>query len=792
MTDAERWKRVRDLCDLLEPEPLEGRAVRLERAEPDTQIRAQVLAMLRALEEEPQAARRPGAFEESPVPATIGEYAIEGKIGRGGTGTVYAATMTRGTVTRPVAIKLLHAFLDAEAERRFRREQELLLRLDHPGITRIFEGGVTSEGRPYLVMERVDGQPLDMYCQAAKLDVPGRIRLMIEVCQAVQAAHRALIAHLDLKPSNILVSSEAAVKVLDFGAAKLLDPAGMLTTARALTPMYASPEQLRGETVTTACDVYSLGLILFELLSGGWPYASRGSLVALSERASKDTTTRSLAEAASPDFAAGIGVNIANLRGQLRGDLDAITRKAMAADPARRYESAGALAADLERRLAGLPVLAQRQTPLYRLERFAARNRGAVAITVLAFIALAVAAGFAWREQRERIEADRKGAATARFLGALFASSNPMYGGRANMTVLDLVDQAAKRLDRGDLTDPGLAVSVGLAMGDLAYQNGQPAKGEAMMRAALDRARQSRDPAALEQVLIAIAQFELSAGRCPAVLAALNEAGPAADRNSITTIQYWLARAQAADACAKDPQGFVTYARKAAALARQTPDSSAETWIPAYLMKALVMNGLGLGLTRQRNFPEARQVLEEGLRYANAGPDGAAAKVALYRSLSALAYAQGDVKSAAEALGEGVKWMEGVTGPFEYQRMRIMWASRRAEAGDKQPAADLIRAALAESRKQREAIGPQFWMILVDSAFGLYRCGECADVPALLREADSITAGNMPPQWKGNRLAAEALCSKDKALAGRALDQLNAYLGPSAPLRKRLAELAGR
>jgi hypothetical protein len=293
-------------------------------------------------------------------------------------------------------------------------------------------------------------------------------------------------------------------------------------------------------------------------------------------------------------------------------------------------------------------------------------------------------------------------------------------------------------------------------------------------------------------VLIAIAQFELSAGRCPAVLAALNEAGPAADRNSITTIQYWLARAQAADACAKDPQGFVTYARKAAALARQTPDSSAETWIPAYLMKALVMNGLGLGLTRQRNFPEARQVLEEGLRYANAGPDGAAAKVALYRSLSALAYAQGDVKSAAEALGEGVKWMEGVTGPFEYQRMRIMWASRRAEAGDKQPAADLIRAALAESRKQREAIGPQFWMILVDSAFGLYRCGECADVPALLREADSITAGNMPPQWKGNRLAAEALCSKDKALAGRALDQLNAYLGPSAPLRKRLAELAGR
>jgi serine/threonine protein kinase len=306
MTAPERWARVQALCEELESQPDTTQEAFLERAESNPEIRDEVRQMLAALRDEAQAQAAPPPPPAEPA-KTIGTYTITALLGQGGTGTVYAAAIDRAGVPQPVAVKLLHAHATSpEARERFRREQQMLAQLDHPGIIRVIDAGVTSDQQPYLVMDRVDGEPIDQYCDRHYLPIDDRLRLMIEVCDAVQAAHRALIVHLDLKPSNLLVTHDGRAKLLDFGTAKLVRP-GDLTSTRQMTPLYASPEQLRGENVTTACDVFSLGVILFELLTGGWPFGSRDSMLSVLERATGHTDSRKLTELLSPEAAARRG-----------------------------------------------------------------------------------------------------------------------------------------------------------------------------------------------------------------------------------------------------------------------------------------------------------------------------------------------------------------------------------------------------------------------------------------------------------------------------------------------------
>lgn len=345
--------------------------------------------------------------------SVLGNYLLERRIGQGGMGEVYLASRSDGQFTRQVAIKLIRPGLDsAVLARRFQQERQILAALHHPGIATLLDAGVSAAGRPFLVMEYVDGRPLTTWCTAESVSVDGRLRLFREVCEAVHSAHQALVIHRDLKPANILVDTAGHIKLLDFGIAKLIDPddaVGPCTTlgGRAMTPSYASPEQIRGEPVTTASDVFSLGVVLFELLTGRQPLQlDQMSLAEAISRATTEDPPRPSAVVTAETPAAP--VNQREWRRRLEGDLDNIVLKAMRKEPAHRYSSARELADDLGRFLDNRPVLARPAGVGYRVGKFVRRNRVAVVVAAAGILAVGLGvAGTITQAQRAAVERGR-------------------------------------------------------------------------------------------------------------------------------------------------------------------------------------------------------------------------------------------------------------------------------------------------------------------------------------------------------------------------------------------------
>ena len=336
----------------------------------------------------------------------IGAYRLVRLLGRGGMGAVYLAERADEAFRQRVAVKLLPwALATAEARHRFQLERQTLARLEHPHIARLLDGGETADGLPYLVMEYVDGEPIDQFCERQDLDLVRRLQLFREVCGAVAHAHRNLVVHRDLKPGNILVTADGVVKLLDFGIAKLLPGAetdGTLPLTIAgrllLTPLFASPEQVRGEPVTTATDVYALGLLLFRLLVGAHPYrfATESPVEVVRVVCDQPPPRPSVAATAG---AAGLGLPA--LRRRLRGDLDNIVLKALRKEPERRYASVEALAEDVRRHLGQLPVRARPDTPGYRGAKFARRHR--LGLAAAALIAASLLGGLLATVRQARI-----------------------------------------------------------------------------------------------------------------------------------------------------------------------------------------------------------------------------------------------------------------------------------------------------------------------------------------------------------------------------------------------------
>jgi eukaryotic-like serine/threonine-protein kinase len=356
----------------------------------------------------------------------IGPYQIVEEIGAGGMGEVYRAFRIDDEYQKQVAIKLVRAGQDSGfVLSRFKNERQILANLDHPNIARLFDGGTTEEGVPYFVMELIEGEPIDEYCNHRKVPVPERLRLFSQVCSAVQYAHQRLIIHRDIKPGNILVTSAGVAKLLDFGIAKILDTdavtgrfAPTLTVFRLMTPGYASPEQVKGEPITTASDVYSLGMVLYELLTGRHPYRPAGSTPRQVERAACE------AEPEKPSFAvrrtvqdsdtprngpvtpetgpitAGFGDSVEKLSKKLRGDLDNIILMALRKEPQRRYASVQQFAEDIRRHLENLPVLARKDTAGYRAAKFITRHKAGVAAAVIVLATLVVGMAVTLHEAR--------------------------------------------------------------------------------------------------------------------------------------------------------------------------------------------------------------------------------------------------------------------------------------------------------------------------------------------------------------------------------------------------------
>jgi eukaryotic-like serine/threonine-protein kinase len=461
----ERWRQIREVFDAAALLPAEELPAFLSaRCGSDTDLRVEVDSLLRA--DRSAGLRAPHAAEEvapelatseetagAPVPQRIGPYRVVSEIGRGGMGTVLLAERADGDFEHKVAIKLVRRGLGSDAiVRRFRAERQILAGLDHPGIARLFDGGTTEEGLPYLVMEHVAGENLLAYCARRSLPIDERLRIFRRVCAAVRYAHQHLVVHRDLKPSNILVTGDGEPKLLDFGIAKLLHPQltgepaeATVTTLRWMTPEYASPEQIRGEPVTTRADVYALGIVLYELLTGARPYRLRTHAPGELEAAVLDQ------EPARPSSVVRGG----ELQHRLRRDLDSIVLKALAKDPGRRYDGAGELDDDLRRHLDGLPVEARPASAAYRTRKFVGRHRWGVAAAVAVLLGLTALGSY--HEARLRRERDRalleseRARQVSGFLSALFDGADPNRTRGAALTAREILQEAGRRLDRAPL-----------------------------------------------------------------------------------------------------------------------------------------------------------------------------------------------------------------------------------------------------------------------------------------------------------------------------------------------------
>jgi eukaryotic-like serine/threonine-protein kinase len=417
--------------------------------------------------------------EEAALGQVIGPYRTVALLGRGGMGEVYLAERADGQFEQRVALKVLRRGMDSdEILRRFLRERQVLARLEHPNIARLLDGGRAPDGRPFIVMERVEGEPITQWCAAHGSSVEERLRLAVTCCEAVELAHRNLIVHRDLKPSNILVSGDGQVKLLDFGIAKLLGEDGdetMLTRAgvNVLTPAYAAPEQILGGAVTTATDVYALGVVLYELLTGALPHDRRATTgVELAAKVSRETVERpSSAARKLADSEADKDDREGHRRARrLQGDLDTILLKALHRDPARRYASAAALAEDLRRHLDGKPVSARSDTTGYRMAKFVQRHRVSVAAAVL--VVLSLVGGLAaalWQARVARGQA-RRAEEAQRFLTSVFLEANPDQAKGAQLTARDLLDRGAARVDDELADQPELHAEMLKVLGNVYFQ----------------------------------------------------------------------------------------------------------------------------------------------------------------------------------------------------------------------------------------------------------------------------------------------------------------------------------
>jgi len=413
----------------------------------------------------------------------IGAFRLLRTLGRGGMAAVFLGERVGVDFEQQVAIKLLRRGLYSELEQRlFQRERQVLATLDHPNIAHLIDGGVTDAGIPYLVMEHVDGVPITQYADDRAMDVRARLGLFLAVCRTVEAAHRSLIVHRDIKPSNILVEADGTVKLLDFGIAKLIDEDDAGATVGVYTPEYAAPEQVSGGAITTATDVYGLAVLLHELLLGLRPQGNP----------TRRPSSRSAEAAAQADRAAR-AFEPAQLRRQLRGDLDNILLKALDPEPGRRYASAGALADDIERHLEHRPVAAHPPSRAYRALKFVQRHRGGVALTCLFVLGVLAALGAAlWQAQVARREAER--ANTVRdFVQGIF---DPVRDGVAEgklPSIRDLVAAGADRLAADAQLEPAERIDLTLMFSHLMDDIGDRSRASDLAAAASRLAEHSLD-----------------------------------------------------------------------------------------------------------------------------------------------------------------------------------------------------------------------------------------------------------------------------------------------------------
>ncbi|HSM36079.1 MAG TPA: serine/threonine-protein kinase [Longimicrobiales bacterium] len=632
--DLARWERIQAIFDeAIDVPPAERDALLASACGDEHELRREVESLLEAHEtaetflegagiaavapwlSDPPAGKT-SAQGEAGKGLHFGPYRVIRELGRGGMGTVFLAERADDRYQRTVAIKLVRTFGGESLERRFQKEQRILASLEHPSIARLYDAGTTPAGQPFLVMEHVRGSPIDAYCEERGLPVDDRLRLFDRVCRAVEFAHGRLIVHRDLKPSNILVTDEGVPKLLDFGVARLLavdeeaDSNPTTVGARAMTPEYASPEQLRGDPVSTSTDVWALGVLLYRLLTGRHPYRFGSRSPQVVERTLQE------ARAALPSAAVlEEGAPDATARARrLRGDLDTITMAALRLEPDRRYGTVAELRADVEAHLRGFPVGARPDSWRYRAGKFARRNRVAVSAAVAVLLAvLGGSAAVAWQGRVAQREA-RRAEATRDYLIGMFEALDPDAARGPSVPVEQLLDEGAGRLEAAFEGEPDTGAEVAGVLGSLyqrigAFEKARPlledARGHLLARHGPDHPEsvaasarlawllheqgEVQEAEALARDAVAVART-IFGPRTPELAERLGDLGAMLNANS------------------KSEEAAALH-REALAIHRSLADSAAI---------AADLNALGLALDRLGEYDEALRIMEESLQIRRA------------------------------------------------------------------------------------------------------------------------------------------------------------------------------
>jgi len=687
--DPKSWPVLSALLDEWLDLPEERRADWLAGLEPQY---AELLPALRELLSQPNAAflqtlpaigdgpGDPESATESLAPGMLaGPYRLERELGRGGMGVVWLAARADGALKRDVALKFpLVYFHDQTLTGRFTRERDILARLEDARIARLYDAGVTAQGKPYLALEYVEGEAITGYCDRLLLDIGARLKLFLEVLQAVQYAHANLVVHRDLKPSNILVTNSGQVRLLDFGIARLLADGEAAETeitrfgVRALTPDYASPEQISGHAITTATDVYSLGILLYELLTGSRPYrlkrsASEGDMAA--NIPSVDAVRPSLG-AIDEEKARARGLSPKGLAAALRGDLDTIVLKAIQKEPHARYSTPDAFAQDIERYLNGQPVLARPENRWYRARKFVLRNKLVVSAAAMSALALAGGAGIAlWQAHlavQERWRADTE-AATARAINDFLqkdllsqaASATQAGPGRRpdpDIKVRTALDRAASRLTGKFSGQPAVEAAIRQTIGDTYWELALYAEAEQQMTRALELRRRVLGAEHQDTLRSAgtLAQVYQSEGKYDAAEALLNKA---------LEVHRRLGRGNSPEAIAAlhtlasiAAESRADFAR-AELLDRQVLEIERRVLGESDAVTLATMNNLAAVLARESKYPEAeglyQKLLEIKRRVQGAEHPSTLASLnglgMLYRNEGKYAEAEPVLRAALEA-----------------------------------------------------------------------------------------------------------------------------------------------
>jgi tetratricopeptide (TPR) repeat protein len=640
---------------VLETAPADRERMIAEACAGDSDLEREVRELLAAEQSAAQASAAPQPTA-SPAGRRLGPYRIERLLGRGGMGAVYLAHRADGQFEQTVAIKVIGLPFDFDLFRdRFVRERQILAALNHPNITRLLDGGVTDDGELYVVMEYVEGDRLDVYCR--DLPIPEKLRLFRDVCAAVQHAHQNLIVHRDIKPSNILVTADGIPKLLDFGTAKLLEPGADEITSTGLglmTPGYASPEQLRGQPVTTLSDVYSLGVLLFELLTGQKPFGAGAATL------NPDRQTE------RPSAVARRSRN-PRLARLLVGDLDRIVSKALQPELAQRYSSVEQLSGDIRRYLAGEPVLAHAPSLAYTGAKFIRRHAWGVALALLFAAGLAGATAFSlWQARVARQQADRAQRINA-FMNDILGSPNPRWynplrNKGKSVTVMEVLDELRGRIGPELAGQPATEIELRRTIGRMYTTLGRHDRAHEQLETALtkqlaltgpnhpDVGRAYNDLATDDYLAFNLVRAEQD-GR--AAVSILRNAKSKADRETLMEASETLADVLGNLGGARTE--LIALFQRALAISRDLYGDGGST--------AVLLGDFGYFLTSS-DVESAQRYLNESLALFRAKPGGLPVEAFVpLDGLGALHIMTGDYRGAEVYLREGYGILQRAVGP---------------------------------------------------------------------------------------------------------------------------------